>query len=337
MSLETEQLQHDHAEMARDEHLRRIEELGQVILAYSDVTERLEASHTKLAQRVAALQEELSEKNRLLERRERTAALGEMAAGLAHEIRNPLGAIQLYATMLRDDLKQQPVQLALAQKIGQGVIRLESLVSQILEFTRELRVRRLPCVVAAVVQEAIDLARAGAGAKAGGRVTIEAELDLSLRANLDSTLFSHSVLNLLHNSIEAIDGNLAIESISDNNAIESTDAAGLTGGVVKVVLSRCTKDEGAMELTVEDTGPGIPADILQRIFHPFFTTKAHGTGLGLSIVHRVVEAHDGTIVAACNEAGGASFRIRVPLEMDVESVDENFERVGRAVGGIVGR
>jgi len=334
MSPETEQLQHDQAELARDEHLRRIEELGQVILAYSDVTERLEASHTKLAQRVAALQEELSEKNRLLERRERTAALGEMAAGLAHEIRNPLGAIQLYATMLRDDLKQQPVQLALAQKIGQGVIRLESLVSQILEFTRELRVRRLSCVVATVVQEAIDLARAGAGAKAGGRVAIEAELDSGLRAKLDPTLFTHAVLNLLHNSIESISGNNAIKSIDGNNAIEPMDATGMTGGVVKVVLKRCIKDDGAMELTVEDTGPGIPADILQRIFHPFFTTKAHGTGLGLSIVHRVVEAHDGTIVAAGNEAGGASFRIRVPLEMDVEAADENIERTGLEVGGV---
>ena len=84
---------------------RRMEELGRIILAYSEVTEQLEQSHDQLTATVASLREELGEKNRLLERKNRLAALGEMAAGLAHEIRNPLGGIQLYASLLAQDLR----------------------------------------------------------------------------------------------------------------------------------------------------------------------------------------------------------------------------------------
>src|SRR2546423_10960016 len=89
---------------ARIDHAQRIEELGRIILAYSEVTEKLQQSHEQLTGTVAALQAELGEKSRLLERKERLAALGEMAAGMAHEIRNPLGGIQLYASLLAKDL-----------------------------------------------------------------------------------------------------------------------------------------------------------------------------------------------------------------------------------------
>src|SRR5438128_2166749 len=100
---------------------QRIEELGRIIMAYSEVTERLQHSHDQLKQTVQKLRSELSEKNRLLERRNRLAALGEMAAGLSHEIRNPLGAIELYASMLVNDVRDRPQSGALVQKISAGV------------------------------------------------------------------------------------------------------------------------------------------------------------------------------------------------------------------------
>src|ERR1700761_3135536 len=121
------------------EQLKRIEELGRIILAYSEVTEKLQQSHEQLNQTVLDLQAELSEKNRQLERKNRLAALGEMAAGMAHEIRNPLGGIQLYASMLAKDVEDRPASLQLVQKISGGVKRLEGLVSQVLQFTREIR------------------------------------------------------------------------------------------------------------------------------------------------------------------------------------------------------
>ena len=108
----------------------RVAELGQIIHAYSEVTERLQKSHEQLQATVARLQGELGEKNRLLERRNRLAALGEMAAGMAHEIRNPLGGIQLYATMLDADLADRPEQRKIVGKISGGVRRLEGLREQ---------------------------------------------------------------------------------------------------------------------------------------------------------------------------------------------------------------
>src|SRR3982751_6247075 len=117
---------------------RRIEELGRIILAYSEVTEKLQQSHDQLTGTVQRLRSELSEKNRLLERKNRLAALGEMAAGMAHEIRNPLGGIQLYASLLARDLNDRPDSKALVIKISAGVKRLESLVSQVLQFSREI-------------------------------------------------------------------------------------------------------------------------------------------------------------------------------------------------------
>src|SRR5215208_7038499 len=116
------------------DNARRIEELGRIIIAYSEVTEKLQQSHDQLNETVRSLRRELGEKNRLLERKNRLAALGEMAAGLAHEIRNPLGGIQLYASLLADDLRSRPElagSLALVGKIAGGVKPVEALVGQV--------------------------------------------------------------------------------------------------------------------------------------------------------------------------------------------------------------
>src|SRR5947208_662273 len=127
------------------DQVQRIEELGRIILAYSEVTEKLQQSHEQLTATLASLRAELSEKNQQLERKNRLAALGEMAAGMAHEIRNPLGGIQLYASLLAGDLKDRPDSLAIVGKISNGVRRLESLVGQFLQFSRETRISAAEC------------------------------------------------------------------------------------------------------------------------------------------------------------------------------------------------
>src|SRR5271155_1820728 len=133
------------------DYAKRIDDLGEIILAYSGVTEKLQQSHDQLTQTVQRLQMELSDKNRQLERRNRLAALGEMAAGLAHEIRNPLGAIQLYASMLSRDLQDREQPLATTKKISGAVKRLEALVTQVLQFTREIKPTVSTCDLAAIV------------------------------------------------------------------------------------------------------------------------------------------------------------------------------------------
>jgi two-component system sensor histidine kinase HydH len=265
-----------------DARSQRIEELGRIIMAYSELTERLQESHEQLKGQVVKLRGELSEKNRMLERRNRLAALGEMAAGLAHEIRNPLGGIQLYAGLLGQDVADRPESVQVVKKITNGVKRLEWLVSQVLQFTREMRPSIRDCDLAEVVNDAMELAEP----KAAG-VKLEVEGPLSLAVKIDPNMLGQAVLNLVLNAVEA-----------------QPD-----GGGVKIRYGSLDGAQFWMEIV--DRGPGIPADALDRIFNPFFTTKDHGTGLGLAIVHRIIESHDGTISATNMSGGGARFEIRM--------------------------
>jgi len=264
----------------------RVEELGRMIMAYSEVTERLEQSHARLEQTVRTLRDELSEKSRLLERKNRLAALGEMAAGMAHEIRNPLGGIQLYASMLAKDVAQLPASLELVRKISGGVKRLEGLVSSVLQFTREIRVNVSEADLAELVDNAVELASPHADA-AGVAVRIDGPRPLNVRC--DGYLIGQALLNLVLNAIEAMP----------------------EGGMLFIHYRNGGQTTRQFALTLRDSGAGIPPLILDRIFNPFFTTKDTGTGLGLAIVHRIIDAHDGTITASNPDGGGAQFEIRI--------------------------
>ena len=268
---------------------QRIEELGRIIMAYSEVTEKLQHSHDQLTATVQSLRSELSEKNRLLERRNRLAALGEMAAGLAHEIRNPLGGIQLYASLLAKDVADRPASGQLVGKIAAGVKRLEALVSQVLQFSREMTANVAAMDLAEVVEQAVELTAQQRGAK---QITCEVDGVRPMIVLADAVLIGQAILNLLLNAAEAIDA----------------------PGTIYVTYARPSSqhsDARQFHLLVRDTGPGIPPGLLDKIFNPFFTTKDTGTGLGLAIVHRVIDAHDGTITATNDAGGGARFEIRI--------------------------
>jgi signal transduction histidine kinase len=267
---------------------QRLEELGRIIMAYSEVTDRLQQSHDQLKGQVESLREELSEKNRLLERKNRLAALGEMAAGMAHEIRNPLGGIQLYASLLAKDISDRPPMVQVCHKISAGVKRLESLVSQILHFSREINVNISEMDLAEVVQQAVELCQQQAAVRRAEVLVIG---PASMTVLGDPILIGQALMNLILNAIDAMEspGEIEIRFGSPDEASEARQFC----------------------LVVRDHGTGIPAHVLDRIFNPFFTTKDSGTGLGLAIVHRVVEAHDGTIIASNAGDGGAKFEIRI--------------------------
>jgi two-component system sensor histidine kinase HydH len=214
------------------------------------------------------------------------AALGEMAAGIAHEIRNPLGAIRLYASLMRRDLAGSPT-ADTAVKIESAVARMESIVSQVLRFTREIVAVRGDCDLVEVIRETIDMVRAS---HANNKARVAVSTPDRLETSVDARLISQAVANLVRNALDAVGPE----------------------GVVAVTLAQ-RGDE--MSLRVEDSGPGLAADAADRVFHPFFTTKDDGTGLGLAITHRIVEAHDGTIEAGRSESlRGARFDIVLPRQ-----------------------
>jgi two-component system sensor histidine kinase HydH len=263
----------------------RVEELGRIITAYNEVTERLQQSHSQLQQTVQSLRNELSEKNRQLERRQRLAALGEMAAGMAHEIRNPLGGIQLYASLLARDVDKMPPSLQLVEKISAGVKRLEGLVSQVLHFTREIEAHPVETDLAELMDQTLELA---AGRAQSPSLRCRAQGRRPMPVRVDPLLLGQAALNLVINAIEAVgpEGTVDVSWTSANPPHHFC-------------------------LCVRDSGPGIPVGLLDRVFNPFFTTKESGTGLGLAIVHRIVEAHDGTIVVTKPPGGGAMFEMKI--------------------------
>ncbi|GMU33501.1 MAG: hypothetical protein HS101_06240 [Planctomycetia bacterium] len=258
-------------------------ELSAIISAYNDVTERLKDAHERLHGEVARLREELRRKNEELRRSERLAALGEMAAGLAHEIRNPLGGIALYASMLERELASNPKVSTAASRICLGVRTLERLVSDILDFAQEHRPERQMCSMRDLLLSLDDAARPWAAESKGEFSYPDGDVDI----HCDRHRLHQVLLNLVMNGLQA---------------------AG-PGGVVQLSW---TQKEGGVEIAVVDNGPGIPEASLHKIFNPFFTTKSTGTGLGLAIVHRIIEAHGGTIRAGNRPEGGARIVIWLP-------------------------
>lgn len=265
----------------------RERELGAIISAYNDVTERLKESHDSLRREVHRLGLELADKNRELARRERLVALGEMAAGLAHEIRNPLGGIQLFACLLARDLADRPEQCRLAHKISKGVQTLEKLVTDILAFAGQAEPRFSQVNLVRLMDETLDLARATAD-RVGAVVTYAAANEGAIELDADPCQLQQALLNLFQNAAEA---------------------AGKGG---HAEISAAEAGDGYVRITVSDDGDGIAPDLLDRIFNPFFTTKDRGTGLGLAIVHRIAEAHGGNVRAANRKEGGAVFSLSLP-------------------------
>ncbi len=274
---------------------QRERELGAIINAYNDVTDQLKTSHERLAGEVRRLREELARKNRQLRRRERLAALGEMAAGVAHEIRNPLGGIQLFASLLHRDLADRPAQQGVVEKITKGVGALESIVANILEFGRPSEPNPTPVRLGRVVGQAAELAEAKSAAS-GVAVEIAPALE-RVEVVTDAGLLQQALLNLILNAIEAAGAN---------------DAAGAPA--VRIDLGDA--DDWNVAVAIADNGRGIPAELMDRIFNPFFTTKETGTGLGLAIVHQIAETLQGTVQAANRADGGAVFTLCLPRELD---------------------
>ncbi len=291
-----------------------VRDLYDVLKMYNDVTARLQESHEKLQAEVMRLRDQLEQKNRELELKNRLAALGEMAAGMAHEIRNPLGGIQLYASTLAQDIADRPQAVELVKKISRQVRHLNELVTGILGFTQHVRCDKSPQNLGDIIQEALDAAQ---GVLEETRVVVYVEPALrDLTVLVDGPLLVRAFLNLVLNAAQAI-------------AEGRTNADDCVGHIHIGLLPPSPEerrirvgDNFGVALEIADDGPGIAAPALEKMFHPFFTTRDSGTGLGLAIVHRIVQAHGGEISAGNGPAGGAAFRLFLPGAAAQETTPE---------------
>jgi signal transduction histidine kinase len=252
---------------------------------------------TKLYQELA---ETLAETNRMLaqaqaeaRRSERLAALGQMSAGLAHEIRNPLGVIKGSAEMLHQKLgESNPLASELAGYISSETNRLSALVTRFLDFARPLHAELAPTEITAVLDRALYSV---AVTHKDGVVRVERQYQANLPLiPLDESLSEQAFVNLIQNAY---------------------DAMGSNGGLLRVTAARTDNaNRDGVEVRIEDTGTGIPAELREQIFNPFVTTKKTGVGLGLSIVSRIIDGHHGTIrvQGGKNDPHGACFVVFFP-------------------------
>lgn len=227
----------------------------------------------------------------LAHRQQRLASMGEMAASLAHQIRTPLATALLYVSHLAHPQQTDAERVRVSEKIRGRLRHLESLVNEILVFAR-------------------------GGAHGVERVSIDAVLS-ELRQTIEPQL------QAAHATLE-IDGALTDAVVVGSHAALvgallnlATNALQSCGAGAHLVLNVIQRSAGQLELTLQDNGPGIPADRIDHVFDPFFTTRADGTGLGLAVVRAVVEAHHGSVWARSAPGQGACFGLRLPYQTAV--------------------
>jgi len=297
-----------------------VAQLTRAFEVFTSATSTLEGAYRALQERVATMTVEIEEKNRLLQeslerqrrleaealRHSRLAAMGEMAATLAHEVRNPLGSMELFSSLLLDDLADRPGAHRLVSQIAEGIKDLNHLVTNILGFARAPVPRPRRVDVVAAVEDAL---RYGAPLLAESRVAIVRQYESSrMMAKADPSFVRQVFLNLIRNAAQAME----------------------SGGMLTI---RAQSGE-RVAVSFADTGPGIPSEARQRIFEPFFTTKERGTGLGLAVVRTLVETLGGEVTERARAGEGACFTVILPAaDEPAGTARGDGERAGDAMIG----
>jgi PAS domain S-box-containing protein len=232
----------------------------------------------------------------LLTIQDKMASLGRVAAGMAHEIRNPLSGINIYLNTLKKLHHKNGSEEKVKQIIGQiqsASHKIESVIRRVMDFAKPGEPKLALIDLNRPIMEAINLS-AVTMRKSG--IALEKALSENLAScNADPTLIEEMVLNLLNNAAGAM------------KTME-------TGK--KIVVSSFAKGDDII-LTISDSGPGIAPEITDKIFDPYFTTKSDGTGIGLSISHRIVTDHGGSLTVSDSDLGGAEFRIEIPIKKPI--------------------
>jgi signal transduction histidine kinase len=237
--------------------------------------------------------ERMDEQDRL---RDRLAALGQMAAGLAHAIRNPLASMEVLGGLLKRQLGDRPEELFLVEDLLGELRALAGTVTTSLEFVRPVSISRVRCDPKALLEESLDLARARV--PFCGAIRREyADALPPLTADADE--LRAALTDLLVNALEA----MGEEASGEGHRL------GLDLGV-----EEAGEERRELQIRISDTGPGIPEELRERIFYPFFTTKGGGTGVGLASAQKVILSHGGSIEVKSAPGGGSTFCVRLPVD-----------------------
>ena len=217
-----------------------------------------------------------------LRRRDQAVASATLAAGVAHEIRNPLGGIRGFASLLARDLPETDPRSRLVEKILAGVKLLDRVVGELLEYTRPVELRLRPVSCHELTDAVLTFLDVG-----GKSIVVTQSIAPEFKVLADPDKMRQVLLNILL------------------NAAQSIEQEGMIGVVAEA-------DADYVTLTVTDSGNGIREEDLERVFSPFFTTKERGTGLGLAVAAKIVEGHAGTLKAESKLGVGSAFHIRLP-------------------------
>ncbi|MBN1277785.1 MAG: PAS domain S-box protein [Deltaproteobacteria bacterium] len=222
-----------------------------------------------------------------IERSKRLASLGRLAAGVAHEIRNPLSSIKGFATYFRDRYRENKEDQATANIMIQEVDRLNRVITQLLEFARPISINMVQTSIQPIIRHSLKIVNKQANEK---NIKVVKNLPPeAIEIPMDPDRFAQVLINLFLNAVEAME----------------------EGGTLSIDLSRNEKS-GLVIISVTDTGRGIEKEVLEHIFDPYFTTRQSGTGLGLAIVHKIVESHNGEIKVESNIGKGTRFTVLLP-------------------------
>jgi signal transduction histidine kinase len=242
--------------------------------------------------------EQLEERERL---RDRLASLGEMAAGIAHELKNPLAGIEVMAGLLRRQVPDSvDAQSLLADIISEAKLA-NAIVVEMLEFVRPIRLQVERTDLGEVLHQAVTLAE---NKVTRGEIAVKLQLSEALpMIDGDHHQLCQVFTNLLTNAFEALDGrgHISISAVAEAQVTDPAFASDPHAPTPTVIVE------------VTDDGPGVSPDLSDRIFDPFFTTKPQGSGLGLPIVRKIVDAHDGRIDLSSAPGHGTRFRVTLPV------------------------
>jgi len=233
------------------------------------------------------LTEQVETQQRLIQR-EKLASVGEMAAGVAHEIRNPLGGIKMATNLLSSpEIDSSPLSQEMARSILAGIAEIEGIINSLLDFTRDTRLERNEYELARILDPVLDAA--AAEGRARGIAVAYGRADRHVVAAADGQKLRQVFTNVMRNALEAIEPRRGGGRVEVNLFIEADRAT------VEVI----------------DDGIGIEPEARDKIFQPFFTTKPSGTGLGMSIVKKIVDLHGGDVTV--DSAPGRGTRVRISL------------------------